>query len=96
MARVPQLSRFARRHDIPLVAIADLIAYRMPYESVVKRVASTKLPYRIRRLRLHAFENQIDKQTHVALVRGEVGNGQDVLVRVHSQCLTGEFCVRSL
>jgi len=90
MARVPQLSRFARRHDIPLVAIADLIAYRMRTESVVKRVASTKLPTEYGEFCLHAFENQIDKQTHVALVRGEVGNGQDVLVRVHSQCLTGD------
>jgi len=90
MARVPQLSRFARRHDIALVAIADLIAYRMRTESVVKRVASTKLPTEYGEFRLHAFENQIDKQTHVALVRGDVGNGQDVLVRVHSQCLTGD------
>src|SRR5579862_1695494 len=90
MARVPQLRRFARRHDIPLVAIADLIAYRMRTELVVKRVASTKLPTEYGEFRLHAFENQIDKQTHVALVRGEVGNGQDVLVRVHSQCLTGD------
>jgi 3,4-dihydroxy 2-butanone 4-phosphate synthase/GTP cyclohydrolase II len=90
MARVPQLSRFARRHDIPLVAVADLIAYRMRTESVVKRVASTKLPTEYGEFRLHAFENQIDKQTHVALVRGEVGNGQDILVRVHSQCLTGD------
>src|SRR6266404_5392741 len=87
MARVPQLSRFARRHDIPLVATADLIAYRMCTESVVRRVASTWLPTEYGEFRLHAFENQIDKQTHVALVRGEVGNGQDVLVRVHSQCL---------
>jgi 3,4-dihydroxy 2-butanone 4-phosphate synthase / GTP cyclohydrolase II len=90
MARVPQLSRFARRHGIPLVAIADLIAYRMRTESLVKRVASTKLPTEYGEFNLHAFENQIDKQTHVALVRGEVGNGQDVLVRVHSQCLTGD------
>src|SRR6201994_2702222 len=90
MARVPQLRRFARRHDIPLVAIADLIAYRMRIESVVKCVASTKLPTEYGEFRLHAFENQIDKQTHVALVRGEVGNGANVLVRVHSQCLTGD------
>jgi 3,4-dihydroxy 2-butanone 4-phosphate synthase / GTP cyclohydrolase II len=90
MARVPQLLRFARRHNIPLVAIADLIAYRMRTESVVKRVASTKLPTEYGEFRLHAFENQIDKQTHVALVRSEVGKGEDVLVRVHSQCLTGD------
>jgi 3,4-dihydroxy 2-butanone 4-phosphate synthase / GTP cyclohydrolase II len=90
MARVPELRRFAKRHDILLVAIADLIAYRMRTESVVKRVASTKLPTEYGDFRLHAFENRIDNQTHVALVCGEVGNGQDVLVRVHSQCLTGD------
>src|SRR5271155_5725467 len=90
MARVPQLRGFARRHDIPLVAIADLIAYRMRTESLVKRVASTKLPTEYGEFRLHAFENQIDKQTHVALVRGDVGDGRDILVRVHSQCLTGD------
>jgi 3,4-dihydroxy 2-butanone 4-phosphate synthase / GTP cyclohydrolase II len=90
MARVPQLSRFARRHNMPLITVADLITYRMRTESVVKCVASTKLPTEYGEFRLHAFENQIDKQTHVALVRGEVGDGQDVLVRVHSQCLTGD------
>src|ERR1700688_1747460 len=90
MARVPQLSRFARRHNIPLVAIADLITYRMRTESVVKRVASTKLPTEYGEFRLHAFENQIDKETHVALVCGDVGDGRDILVRVHSQCLTGD------
>jgi 3,4-dihydroxy 2-butanone 4-phosphate synthase/GTP cyclohydrolase II len=90
MARLPQLTRFARRHNIPLVAIADLIAYRMRTESVVKRVASTNLPTEYGEFRLHAFENQINKQTHVALVRGDIGDGQNVLVRVHSQCLTGD------
>jgi 3,4-dihydroxy 2-butanone 4-phosphate synthase/GTP cyclohydrolase II len=90
MARMPQLRRFARQHNIPLVAIADVIAYRMRTESVVTRVASTKLPTEYGEFRLHAFENQIDKQTHVALVRGDVGDGTNVLVRVHSQCLTGD------
>jgi len=90
MARVPQLSRFGRRHSLPLITVADLITYRMRTESVVKCVASTKLPTEYGEFRLHAFENQIDKQTHIALVRGEVGDGQDVLVRVHSQCLTGD------
>jgi 3,4-dihydroxy 2-butanone 4-phosphate synthase/GTP cyclohydrolase II len=90
MARVPELSRFACRHNMPLITVADLITFRMRTESVVKCVDSTKLPTEYGELRLYAFENQIDKQTHVALVRGEVGNGQDVLVRVHSQCLTGD------
>jgi 3,4-dihydroxy 2-butanone 4-phosphate synthase/GTP cyclohydrolase II len=90
MARVPQLSRFAHRHNMPLITVADLITYRMRTESVVKCVASTKLPTEYGEFRLHAFENQIDKQTHIALVCGKVGDGQDVLVRVHSQCLTGD------
>lgn len=90
MARVPQLSRFAQRHKMPLITVADLITYRMRTESVVKCVASTRLPTEYGEFRLHAFENQINNQTHVALVRGEVGDGQDVLVRVHSQCLTGD------
>jgi 3,4-dihydroxy 2-butanone 4-phosphate synthase / GTP cyclohydrolase II len=90
MARVPQLSRFARRHNIPLITVADLITYRMRTESLVKCVASTKLPTEYGEFRLHAFENQIDKQTHVALVCGDVGDGRDILVRVHSQCLTGD------
>src|SRR6266566_1088806 len=90
MARVPQLSRFARRHHMLLVTVADLITYRLRTESAVKCVASTKLPTEYGEFRLHAFENQIDNQTHLALVRGEVGDGRDVLVRVHSQCLTGD------
>jgi len=90
MARVPQLSGFARRHNMPLITVADLITYRMRTESLVKCVASTNLPTEFGEFRLHAFENQIDKQTHVALVCGDVGDGRDILVRVHSQCLTGD------
>jgi len=90
MARVPQLFRFARRHEILLITVADLIAYRMRNESIVSKVASAKLPTEYGEFRLHAFENQIDKQAHLALVCGDIGDGQDVLVRVHSQCLTGD------
>ena len=90
MARLPQLRHFARRQRIPLVTVADLITYRLRTESAVTRVASTKLPTQYGEFRLHAFENQIDKETHIALVCGDIGSGQDVLVRVHSQCLTGD------
>lgn len=90
MARVPQLLRFARRHGIPVITVADLIAYRMRTESIVNKVASAKLPTEYGEFTLHAFENQVDKQVHIALVCGDIGNGQDVLVRVHSQCLTGD------
>jgi 3,4-dihydroxy 2-butanone 4-phosphate synthase/GTP cyclohydrolase II len=90
MARVPELSKFARRHKLLMITIADLINYRIRTESLVKRVASAKLPTDYGDFQIHAFENQIDKQTHVALVHGDITSGRDVLVRVHSQCLTGD------
>jgi len=90
MARVPQLSKFAKRHGLLMVTIADLIKYRTRTESLVKRVSSAKLPTHYGDFRIFCFENSIDKQTHVALVRGDISSGKDVLVRVHSQCLTGD------
>jgi 3,4-dihydroxy 2-butanone 4-phosphate synthase / GTP cyclohydrolase II len=90
MARVPQLRQFAQQHNILLITIADLITYRLKTESAVTCVASTSLPTEYGDFRLYAFENQIDKQTHIALVRGDIGDGRDMLVRVHSQCLTGD------
>jgi 3,4-dihydroxy 2-butanone 4-phosphate synthase / GTP cyclohydrolase II len=90
MARVPQLAKFARKHGLLMITIADLIKYRIRTESLVKRVASAKLPTNVGEFQIHAFENNLDKQTHVALVRGDIGEGKDVMVRVHSQCLTGD------
>jgi len=90
MARVPQLSSYARQHDLLMITVADLITYRMRTESLVRCVASTRLPTEYGEFRLSAFESQIDKQTHIALVCGDIGDGKDVLVRVHSQCLTGD------
>src|SRR2546428_2464471 len=89
IARVPQLARFAKRHGLLMITIADLIKYRMSTESLVKRVASAKLPTRYGDFHVHAFEDQVDKQTHVALVSGDIVDGQNALVRVHSPCLTG-------
>ena len=90
MSRVPQLRQFAQRHNILMITVADLITYRLRTESVVKCVASTKLPTEYGVFQLHAFENQIDNQTHIVLVHGDIGDGEDLLVRVHSQCLTGD------
>jgi 3,4-dihydroxy 2-butanone 4-phosphate synthase / GTP cyclohydrolase II len=90
MARVPQLARFARRHGLLMVTVADLIKYRMRTEYLVKRVACAALPTEYGQFRIYAYENLLDQQTHIALVRGEFGDGMDVLVRVHSRCLTGE------
>jgi 3,4-dihydroxy 2-butanone 4-phosphate synthase/GTP cyclohydrolase II len=90
MSRVPELSSFASRHNLLMITVADLITYRTRTETLVKSVASTKLPTEYGEFRLHAFENSIDMKTHVALVHGDIGVGEDVLVRVHSQCLTGD------
>ena len=90
MARVPQLRKFAKRHGLLIVTVADLIKYRMHSESLVKRVASAKLPTDYGEFEIHGFENQIEHKTHVALVMGEMGDGADILVRVHSRCLTGD------
>ena len=90
MARVPELSRFARRHGLLIVTIADLIKYRIRTESLVKRVASARLPTDYGEFRVHVFEHEPDKQTHVAMVCGDIRDGKDVLVRVHSMCLTGD------
>src|SRR5262249_51815905 len=76
MARVPQLARFARRHGLLMVTIADLIKYRMRTESLVRRIASAKLPTEYGEFRVHAFENQIDKQTHLAMVCGDIKDGK--------------------
>jgi 3,4-dihydroxy 2-butanone 4-phosphate synthase/GTP cyclohydrolase II len=90
MARVPELTRFAKKHKVLMITVADLINYRMRTESLVKRIASANLPTRYGQFRVLAFENTVDRQTHLALVRGDIGDGKDVLVRVHSQCLTGD------
>ena len=90
MARVPELTKFARKHGLLMITIADLIKYRMHNESMVKEVASAKLPTEYGDFHIYVFENQLDKQTHVALVHGEIGDGENIVVRVHSQCLTGD------
>jgi 3,4-dihydroxy 2-butanone 4-phosphate synthase/GTP cyclohydrolase II len=90
MARVPELAKFAKKHQLLMITIADLIKYRIRTESLVKRVATAKLPTEYGDFHVHVFENQLDKQDHVALVCGDIGDGKDVLVRVHSQCLTGD------
>ena len=90
MARVPELSKFAKKHGLLIITIEDLIKYRMRTERLVKRIASAELPTEHGAFRIFAYENQLDNETHVALVRGEIGDGKDVLVRVHSRCLTGD------
>ena len=90
MSRVPQLTKFAKRHGLLMITVADLIKHRMRTESLVKRVASARMPTSYGDFHVHAFDSLVDKQTHIALVRGDLTDGRDVLVRVHSQCLTGD------
>lgn len=90
MARVPQLAKVAKKHGLLMITIADLIQYRLGTETLVKRVASAQLPTDYGSFQVHVFVNQLDGQEHVALVCGDISSGQDVLVRVHSSCLTGD------
>ena len=90
MARVPELTKFARRHKLLMITILDLIRHRMRTESLVRRVARAALPTAHGEFAVYAYDSVIDGQTHVALVCGDVGDGEDVMVRVHSKCLTGD------
>lgn len=90
MARMPELVRVAREHGLRLISIADLIEHRRRREKLVRRVAEAQIPTAHGPFTAFAFESTVDGLTHVALVRGEIGQGEDVLVRVHSECLTGD------
>jgi 3,4-dihydroxy 2-butanone 4-phosphate synthase / GTP cyclohydrolase II len=90
MARVPDLARFAREHDLRLISIADLIDYRRRREVLVDRVATATIPTSWGEFRAFAYESVVDGRTHVALVLGDIGDGADVMTRVHSECLTGD------
>jgi 3,4-dihydroxy 2-butanone 4-phosphate synthase/GTP cyclohydrolase II len=90
MARVPELTKFAKRHGLLMITIAALIRYRMRTESLVRRLASAKLPTSYGEFTIHAYESVMGGDSHVALVKGEIGDGTGVMVRVHSKCLTGD------
>jgi 3,4-dihydroxy 2-butanone 4-phosphate synthase/GTP cyclohydrolase II len=91
MARMPDLKIFSEKHNIPIVAIADLIKYRLNKELLVKEVATSKLPNIFGKdFQLHMFESLIDSYQHVALVHGDIKNEEAALVRVHSECFTGD------
>jgi 3,4-dihydroxy 2-butanone 4-phosphate synthase/GTP cyclohydrolase II len=90
MARLPRLLEIARRHDLPIITIEDLIKYRRTKEKLVVREAETPLPTEWGEFRLILYGSTINDEHHVALVRGEVAGKKDVLVRVHSSCFTGD------
>ncbi|HVF00122.1 MAG TPA: GTP cyclohydrolase II, partial [Rubrobacteraceae bacterium] len=90
MARVPDLEKFSKEHDVKMVTVAQIIEYRRRYERHVKFAVETRLPTKFGDFRLRAYENDVDDMTHLALVMGEPEGKEDVLVRVHSACLTGD------
>jgi 3,4-dihydroxy 2-butanone 4-phosphate synthase/GTP cyclohydrolase II len=90
MARLPELSAFAGTHGLRIISISDLIEYRRRRDRLVRPVAEASIPTIYGRFRAQAFESTVDGRVHVAMVLGEVGHGRDILVRVHSECLTGD------
>jgi 3,4-dihydroxy 2-butanone 4-phosphate synthase/GTP cyclohydrolase II len=91
MARLPELTVFAAEHSLPIVSIADLIRYRRRHEKLVKRVAESSLPTEHGEFRVYVYENVLDGVQHVALVYGDIEPTASTLVRVHSECLTGDI-----
>ena len=91
MARVPDLMRFAAEHGLAVLTIAELIRYRLEHETLVRRVASPRLPSRWGELTIHAYRSDLTGEEHIALTLGDLGGKEPVLVRVHSQCLTGDI-----
>jgi 3,4-dihydroxy 2-butanone 4-phosphate synthase/GTP cyclohydrolase II len=90
MTRLPGLREFADEHGLTLVSIADLVTYRRRTEHLVRRIAEARLPTPHGAFRAVGYRSTVDATEHLALVRGELGDGQDVLVRLHSECLTGD------
>jgi 3,4-dihydroxy 2-butanone 4-phosphate synthase/GTP cyclohydrolase II len=91
MARLPDLEIFAREHDLKIVTIADLIDFRMQNESLIHRAATATIPTRYGgEFKLIVYENDVDEMKHVALIKGDISPEDEILVRVHSECLTGD------
>jgi 3,4-dihydroxy 2-butanone 4-phosphate synthase/GTP cyclohydrolase II len=90
MARLPQLKRFASRHGLKIISVNQLISYRMRKDRLVQRVAETVMPTRFGEFRALAYKSLIDPDEHLALVLGDIETPEPVLVRVHSQCVTGD------
>lgn len=90
MARVPELMEFVKKHQLKIITIADLIKYRKKHEKFVERISETQLPTKYGEFHLIAYESSLDRQCHLALVKGDITNKENVMVRVHSECLTGD------
>jgi 3,4-dihydroxy 2-butanone 4-phosphate synthase/GTP cyclohydrolase II len=91
MARLPQLREVAKKHDLKLVSVADLITYRRRHEKLVERIAEVTLPTKFGEFKAIGYKGSLDGKEYFALVKGDVNGKKDVLVRVHSECLTGDI-----
>jgi 3,4-dihydroxy 2-butanone 4-phosphate synthase/GTP cyclohydrolase II len=90
MARRPDLERFAQQHGLTFITVAQLVAYRLKHERLVHRVADARLPTPFGEFRIIGYRNDVDEAEHIALVYGDIAGKQQVLVRMHSKCLTGD------
>jgi 3,4-dihydroxy 2-butanone 4-phosphate synthase/GTP cyclohydrolase II len=90
MARMPALEEFAERREVKIVSVADIITYRISHEKLVERVAEARVPTRFGKFHAISYRSSVDKDEHVAMVAGDVSSDEPVLVRVHSECLTGD------
>ncbi len=90
MARLPYLEKFAKKHDLKIITIEDLIKYRKRKDRLVKQAAEAVLPTKYGEFDIKVYSTEIDSREHIALVKGDINNKDDVLVRVHSECLTGD------
>ena len=90
MARMPQLEEFAKQHDVKIVSVEDLIAYRRTHERLIERVAEARVPTEYGEFSAVSYSSVVDVQEHVAFVKGDINPGKPALVRVHSECLTGD------
>ncbi|XP_019159839.1 PREDICTED: monofunctional riboflavin biosynthesis protein RIBA 3, chloroplastic-like isoform X1 [Ipomoea nil] len=91
MAKMPSLRKLSFDYGIPIISITDLIRYRRKREKLVERTAISRLPTKWGLFQAHCYRSKLDTTEHIAIVKGDIGNGQDVLVRVHSECLTGDI-----
>ncbi len=91
MARLPELVKFARKHKLKIITISDLIKYRRTTEKLVKKIVTTNLPTKYGNFKLYVYQNIITKEHHLALVSGKINQRKEILVRVHSSCLTGDI-----
>ncbi len=90
MARLKDLETYARKHDLKIITIADLIKYRKATEELVELISQAKLPTHFGEFNISIFRSTISNEEHLAIVKGDIGDGKDILVRVHSECLTGD------